>query len=148
MLSYQDCIPSMDLKVFRDLCLRKPKPRGFSFPKAYVDYQKFMYLRVRFKDTGMACPNAHIDHVWHQHMLNPVVYHRDCMKWYGKLRDHDGTLGLTKAGKEVLAERIEVTLKLWESEFSSDSPMVHTKSTSKSASGKWHMIPSNYDGCG
>jgi len=138
----------MDLKVFRDLCLRNPKPHDFSFPEAYLDYQKFMYLRVRFKDRDMACPNAHIDHVWHQHMLNPVVYHRDCMKWYGELRDHDGSLGLTEAGKKVLAERLEVTLNLWEKEFDSPSTKIPGKYTSKWLNATPVQVPLDYEGCG
>jgi len=133
MFSYSDIIPSVDFKL---LC--KNPPSGFDYTQAYTDYQKFMFLHFKYPKIRM-CPSPHLDYIWHQHMLNPISYHSDCMKWFGALRGHDASLGLTPKGKKSLEKMKQETKKLWKQEFGEefDPPLKAEQ-----------VYVGCYDGCG
>lgn len=111
--THHDIVPSMDLKM---ICTQKNPPYDFCYNESYENYQKFLYLHFKYCGTPM-CPTPHIDHVWHQHMLNPIIYHQDCMKWFGKILGHDAILGLTEDGKKLLKERTMFMSVIWKQEF-------------------------------
>jgi hypothetical protein len=66
-------------------------------------------------------------------MQAPVAYHRDCMKYLGRILDHDGGFGKTPDEAIILSEVFEKTAERWESVFG--EPYVATR---ESGTKCWH----------
>ena len=107
-----DFKPSAPLEL---LC-QKETLENFDFSKSYNEYQKFLYLIYKYPKSAI-CPTRYIDHVWHNHMLDPIAYYNDCMKWFGKIIGHDATLGLNEESKKILDKYFENTCELWKKEY-------------------------------
>ena len=70
--------------------------------EAVERYRRFFYLASL--GPGIA-PTRDIDMIWHLHMQAPVAYYRDCMKYLGRVLDHDGGFGKTaERWQEVFGE--------------------------------------------
>ena len=55
--------------------------------------------------------------IWHLHMQAPVAYHRDCMKYLGRILDHDGGFGKTPEEAVILSQVFAKTAQRWEEVF-------------------------------
>jgi len=84
--------------------------------KALDRYVKWLLLKQRHPTSRLA-PTRDIDLFWHLHMLAPVAYHRDCMRLFGKLLDHDGGFGKGPGELPELQRVFEHTATLWEAEY-------------------------------
>ena len=83
--------------------------------EAVLRYRKFFHLASL--GPGVA-PTREIDIIWHLHMQAPVAYHRDCMRYLGRILDHDGGFGKTPDEAVVLARTFEKTAERWQEVFS------------------------------
>lgn len=79
-------------------------------------YRRWLHLKQRNPAMRMA-PTRDIDQFWHLHMLSPVAYHRDCMRLFGRLLDHDGGFGKGPGEEERLIEVYRATAQAWEAAY-------------------------------
>ena len=79
-------------------------------------YEMWLHLKQRHPKQRLA-PTRDIDLFWHLHMLSPVAYHRDCMRLFGRLMDHDGGFGKGTGELEVLQVVFAETAALWEADY-------------------------------
>lgn len=84
--------------------------------RSFERYLRWLLLKQLNPKTRMA-PTRDIDLFWHLHMLSPVAYHRDCMKLFGRLLDHDGGFGKGPGEKTQLITVFCETAALWEATF-------------------------------
>lgn len=84
--------------------------------KALDRYGKWLQLKQKHPRARLA-PTRDIDLFWHLHMLAPVAYHRDCMRLFGKLMDHDGGFGKDPGELPELKVVFLETSALWEGEY-------------------------------
>jgi hypothetical protein len=84
--------------------------------KSYERYLKWLGLKLKNPSVRLA-PTRDIDLFWHLHMLAPVAYHRDCMRSFGRLLDHDGGFGKGPGELPELQAAFERTAFLWEREY-------------------------------
>lgn len=84
--------------------------------KALERYKKFLILAAKNKNIPLA-PTRDIDIMWHLHMLNPKVYHDDCMKLFGEIFDHDGGFGKEDGELPILKNTFNKTSELWLYEY-------------------------------
>ncbi|HVK84450.1 MAG TPA: glycine-rich domain-containing protein-like [Kofleriaceae bacterium] len=84
--------------------------------RALARYVKWLGLKVRHPAAKLA-PTRDIDLFWHLHMLSPVAYHRDCMRLFGHLLDHDGGFGKAPGELPILEEVFIKTALLWETTY-------------------------------
>lgn len=73
-------------------------------------YRRFFMLA---RDGGPIAPTREIDMIWHLHMLAPVAYYNDCMRYLGRILDHDGGFGQTEDEAVVLSNVFDDTAKRW-----------------------------------
>jgi hypothetical protein len=59
-------------------------------------------------------PTKDIDEMWHLHMLSPKAYHRDCMRLFGDILDHDGGFGKGEGEGPQLQSCFEQTARMWQ----------------------------------
>lgn len=76
-------------------------------------YERWLRLKQMYPRQRLA-PTRDIDLFWHLHMLAPVAYHRDCMRNFGRLMDHDGGFGKGEGEASRLREVFLATGALWE----------------------------------
>lgn len=79
-------------------------------------YVRWLQLKQRHPSRPMA-PTRDIDLFWHLHMLSPVAYHRDCMRLFGQVLDHDGGFGKADGELDVLKAVFLATGRLWEQTY-------------------------------
>ena len=79
-------------------------------------YFKWLQLKLRHPKARLA-PTRDIDLFWHLHMLSPVAYHRDCMRLFGRLLDHDGGFGKGPGELPLLQSVFARTAQWWEEEY-------------------------------
>jgi hypothetical protein len=79
-------------------------------------YEKWLRLKQLHPKSRLA-PTLDIDLFWHLHMLSPVAYHRDCMRHFGRLLDHDGGFGKGPGELELLKEVFLRTERYWEEAY-------------------------------
>ena len=82
-----------------------------SLQRAVEDYGRF--LRLAQKHSGPLAPTRAVDQMWHLHMLHPVAYHRDCIRLFGHILDHDGGFGSVPEERPALGAAFERTARLW-----------------------------------
>lgn len=92
----------------------RDRPR-VELERAARDYERFLELAGQV--PGPLAPTRAIDEMWHLHMLHPVAYHRDCLRLFGKILDHDGGFGLQPAERPALGRAFERTAALWMQRF-------------------------------
>ena len=99
--------------------------RSDSFPQdwtreqretALKRYVKWLELKRRNPASRLA-PTRDIDLFWHLHMLSPVAYHRDCMRVFGRVLDHEGGFGKGPGERPVLERVFRRTAELWEEAY-------------------------------
>ena len=95
-------------------------------------YERFLELAGRHR--GALAPTRAIDQMWHLHMLHPVAYHRDCMRLFGRILDHDGGFGSVPEEEPLLKQVFEKTARLWEEAFGEP----YGQSRSDGAEKCWH----------
>jgi hypothetical protein len=83
---------------------------------AFSRYERFLLLIQRYPKHQLA-PTGDIDMMWHLHMLSPRAYHRDCLRLFGDVLDHNGGFGAEVGELVQLANAFEETAKLWQKEF-------------------------------
>ena len=71
--------------------------------------------------------------IWHLHMQAPFAYHRDCMKYLGRILDHDGGFGKTPEEAVILSQVFARTAQRWEEVFG--EPYVASEN---SETKRWH----------
>src|SRR4051812_25707666 len=95
------------------------------FPQDFTDeqrrvsfdrYLKWLQMKQRHPKDRLA-PTRDIDLFWHLHMLSPVAYHRDCMRLFGRLLDHDGGFGKGPGELLRLQEVFTRSALLWEAAY-------------------------------
>ncbi len=84
--------------------------------RALDRYCKWLRLKQKHLMARMA-PTRDIDLFWHLHMLSPVAYHRDCMRLFGKLLDHNGGFGKGPGELPELQRVFTQTATWWEEEY-------------------------------
>ncbi len=84
-------------------------------------YRKWLRLKQLHPEARLA-PTRDIDLYWHLHMLAPVAYHRDCVRLFGRLLDHDGGFGKDAGELLVLREVFARTATWWEQEYGEPYP--------------------------
>lgn len=82
--------------------------------EAVLRYRRFFHLASL--GPGVA-PTREIDVIWHLHMQAPVAYHRDCMRYLGRILDHDGGFGQTPEEAVVLARTFKKTSERYQEVF-------------------------------
>lgn len=82
--------------------------------EAIQRYRKFFHLASL--DPGVA-PTRDIDMIWHSHMQAPVAYYKDCVKYCGRILDHDGGFGKTPEESMVLSQVFAKTAERWQEVF-------------------------------
>jgi hypothetical protein len=93
-----------------------------TFPKEWPQEKRALAKRRYYKFLGLKqdnlfarlAPTHDIDEMWHLHMLSPIAYHRDCMRLFGKILDHDGGFGKGPGESEQLQRVFARTAELWE----------------------------------
>ena len=110
--NYSDLIPSTDL---RTICTKRKYDQmsDEEFDIAFVQYQKFMLLEKYFPKMCVICPNSLTDDLWHTHMLDPVNYYDDCMKWFGYIKSHDQSIACRDGGHLEILKMCEMTKVIW-----------------------------------
>lgn len=83
---------------------------------AYHRYLKWLALKLQHPESRFA-PTRDIDFFWHLHMLAPVAYNRDCLRWFGRLLDHDGGFGKGPGELPRLKKVYEQTARWWEETY-------------------------------
>jgi hypothetical protein len=115
--SHQPLRPSADLV--------EASYRSDSFPQhltpsqreqLLVRYGLWLRLKVLLPRARLA-PTRLIDEMWHLHMLCPVAYHRDCLRWFGRILDHDGGFGKRPEEVEQLRAVFNETARRFEETF-------------------------------
>lgn len=105
--------------------LLKASYRSDTFPEDWTDeqrvrahsrYCKWLGLKLLHPTARMA-PTRDIDLFWHLHMLAPVAYFNDCMRWFGKVLDHDGGFGKGEGELPELKRVFEQTATRWEATY-------------------------------
>lgn len=81
--------------------------------RSHERYLRWLRLK-QLHPTARLAPTRDIDFFWHLHMLAPVAYHRDCMRLFGKILDHDGGFGKGPGELPRLREVFLATAQLWE----------------------------------
>ena len=84
--------------------------------RAVARYIKWLRLKQLNPQARMA-PTRDIDVIWHLHMLAPVAYHRDCMRLFGRLLDHNGGFGKGPGELPQLQEVFTCTALMWEEAY-------------------------------
>ncbi|HEY4180222.1 MAG TPA: glycine-rich domain-containing protein-like [Kofleriaceae bacterium] len=84
--------------------------------KGFDRYVKWLRLKALHPMARLA-PTRDIDLFWHLHMLSPVSYHRDCVRLFGHLLDHDGGFGRGPGELPILQQVFARTAAWWESEY-------------------------------
>jgi hypothetical protein len=79
-------------------------------------YQMFLHLAAK-QPEQRATPTRDIDELWHLHMLHPVAYHRDCLRLFGGIFDHDGGFGTNAGELPVLKAAFREFAVRWEAEY-------------------------------
>ena len=79
-------------------------------------YELFLLLAAKHPHKR-ATPTRQIDELWHLHMLHPVAYHRDCMRLFGRIFDHDGGFGTGPGELPILKESFRAFAARWEAEY-------------------------------
>lgn len=82
--------------------------------EAIQRYRKFFHLASM--EPGVA-PTRDIDMIWHLHMQAPVAYYNDCVKYCGRILDHDGGFGKTPEEALVLSQVFAKTAERWHEVF-------------------------------
>jgi hypothetical protein len=100
-------------------------------------YVRWLDLVARHPGKRMA-PTRDIDLFWHLHMLTPVAYHRDCMKLFGKLLDHDGGFGKGDGELPQLQEVFRRTAQAWEAAYGEAYPEDGCSVSQADATNCWH----------
>jgi len=94
-------------------------PQDWSHGKREMEaarYERFLALAA--KRPGLrATPTRDIDELWHLHMLHPVAYHRDCMRIFGRIFDHDGGFGTGPGELPILKAALRRFAAEWEREY-------------------------------
>jgi hypothetical protein len=92
------------------------KPEGWTHADAVRALHRYEhFLRLAAAHPGMPqAPTKDIDEMWHLHMLSPKAYHRDCMRLFGDILDHDGGFGKGKGEDAQLQATFEQTSRLWQ----------------------------------
>ena len=73
-------------------------------------------MKQRHSKARLA-PTRDIDFFWHLHMLSPVAYHRDCLRLFGRILDHDGGFGKGVGELPLLQQVFARTAEWWEQEY-------------------------------
>jgi len=80
--------------------------------RALHRYECFLLLVAAHPGIPQA-PTRDIDEMWHLHMLSPRAYHRDCMRLFGDILDHDGGFGKGEDEAALLQATFEQTSRMW-----------------------------------
>lgn len=99
--------------------------RSDDFPKEWTNdqrrrslnrYERWLQLK-KLNPRQRLAPTRDIDLFWHLHMLAPVAYHRDCLRNFGRILDHDGGFGKGEGEATRLREVFLATAELWEKAY-------------------------------
>jgi hypothetical protein len=115
LLEFRGLINAIDLDAI-DLGIRKVMP--------YLTPSQLSVLKERYRNFLYLCgstgeiivPTAHIDKVWHAHILDTVKYQADCESVFGFFLHHNPYFGL-KGDREELDEAFKRTSAIYELEF-------------------------------
>jgi len=120
--------------------------RSDSFPQdwsrerrehGFARYEK--WLRLKQRNPGLRfAPTHDIDLFWHLHMLSPVAYHRDCLRNFGRILDHDGGFGKGEGELALLQRVFERTAQLWEAEYGQPYPDDGARAGDPQVTSCWH----------
>lgn len=118
-------------------------PKHWSRTKRLVElrkYAQFLELAAR-RPRLRATPTRDIDEFWHLHMLHPVAYHRDCLRLFGEIFDHNGGFGLGLGELPLLQRAFREFSEAWFEEYGTPYVAVNetvTKCWHDCAGRCWH----------
>ena len=90
---------------------------------AVREYKK-MLVMVQMYPTAPVVPSKPVDMVWHAHILDTQNYTRDCLRMFGQYLHHAPSFGNAPEDKEMLLEKYDVMLDLYEKTFGEKAPQV------------------------
>lgn len=95
-----------------------------SWTRVVKAYERFLYLSLKYpmKDNQLAHPTYAIDLVWHAHMLHPLEYTADMLRWMGCSMDHEPW---PEVSEELMDNALKCTERYWEKEFGVDMQKDH-----------------------
>lgn len=83
---------------------------------AEQEYRRYLALLLLYPDRQIAPPSKDADEIWHGHILDTLVYEKDCQKLFGTYLHHIPSYG-TAEEKLVMASAREQTEALFERHF-------------------------------
>jgi hypothetical protein len=72
---------------------------------ANIEAQYRQFFAMIALDEDLAPPNADVDDLWHEHILNTRRYARDCEKVHGKFIHHSSMDGVEESARTALVAR-------------------------------------------
>ncbi len=137
---------AVDVHDFVSADLIRASYRSDDFPQDWSQQARERSLRryaqwLRLKQLHPArrlAPTRDIDLFWHLHMLSPVAYHRDCMRLFGRLMDHDGGFGKGEGEMEEIKTVFLATGALWEDAYGEPYGEDGTRVRDLGATNCWH----------
>lgn len=81
-------------------------------------YKKFLYVKRCYPRQFLA-PCYDVDLVWHTHLLHPLIYAQDTLRYLGCIFDHDDTES-DRGPESNLSMSNEATRFLWKAVFNED----------------------------
>ncbi len=145
MLSELTSVPRTSLGAPLSIDLVAASYRASTFPQEWTQEKRereaqryLMFLELAARSPGVrATPTRDIDELWHLHMLSPVAYHRDCMRIFGKVFDHDGGFGTGPGELPVLKAAFREFAQRWQAAYG--EPYVeHLPSEADELTNCWH----------
>lgn len=84
------------------------------------EYKRFLTL-IKVNPRIEIVPTKLMDKFWHQHILDTVAYHEDCMKVFGYFLHHFPYFGIYgKKDQEALSNTFQITQRLYFEYFGED----------------------------
>lgn len=80
-------------------------------------YKKFLFLAKSFPNIPLV-PTSDIDEVWHEHLLHPKFYFKDCANYFGYILNHNPVRD--EKSKLKLEESFIKTSQLWNQLFNEE----------------------------